>query len=493
MVITTISRRLALALWLLLCLATPSWAALSAATVWEVRASTGSDNNGGGWHAGSPGIDYTQQAAAQLTDTDLATTGVVTTVTSVTGGFTANMVGDLLHVVSGTNWTPGFYEITAFTNGNTVTVDRAPTTAAGVAGTGSVGGALATLGTLSGAMVASNKAFCTGAFTTGSTITFAQSVSTPAAATLRTRLIGYTTTRTDNGRATLTLTSTGLSGIMSTGAGLSVENLFVDCASQGTSTGMTFQSSRGYILNCKVANFATRGIYIQTSESQISDSEVTGGLAASTLALDTTGGSSNQMVRCYIHDNACSGCSFLNPELVAWNLIANNTGGSSHGIIIQEKGYIHNNTIHGNGGDGIRFLGSVLIQDLWRNNLITNNGGFGIDNTSAALPASPEYDGNAYFGNTSGARHNIDDTTGISGVNLYTNTRDVILTGLPYVGPTSGGTANFGLNNVAGQGAAVRGKGSPGAFPGLATTVGALDFGAVQSAGTAKRRIEIIK
>src|SRR5205814_2364059 len=139
--------------------------ALSAAIVWECRASGANDNNGGGFKAGASGTDYSQQNSAQLTLTDLATTGVVTTLTSVTGGFTSAMVGNTINIASGTNFTAGFYEITAFTNSNTVTLDRAPTTAAGAAGTGSVGGALATLSKLAGAMVGSNWAFITGAFT----------------------------------------------------------------------------------------------------------------------------------------------------------------------------------------------------------------------------------------------------------------------------------------------------------------------------------------
>src|SRR5437667_9506862 len=125
--------------------------ALSASTVWEVRQATGNDNNGGGFVVGASGTDYSQQTTAQLSLTDLATTGVVTTLTSVTGGFTSAMVGNIIHIISGTNFTAGFYQITVFTNSNTVTLDRAPTTAAGVSGTGSVGGALATINQLASA------------------------------------------------------------------------------------------------------------------------------------------------------------------------------------------------------------------------------------------------------------------------------------------------------------------------------------------------------
>ena len=47
--------------------------ALSAGVVWEVR-TTGDDTNGGGFDSTvtSPGTDYSQQTAAQITYTDLS-------------------------------------------------------------------------------------------------------------------------------------------------------------------------------------------------------------------------------------------------------------------------------------------------------------------------------------------------------------------------------------------------------------------------------------
>lgn len=477
--------RLRSLLWVLAFLFIPvsSYGALSAATVWEVRASTGNDNNGGGFVAGSGGTDYSQQSAAQLTDTDLATTGVVTTVTSVTGGFTAAMVGDVLHVVNGTNWTPGFYSITAFTNSNTVTVDRAPTTAAGVAGTGSVGGALATLGTLSGAMVASNKAFVTGAFTTTATITFAQSVATPSAATPPTWIIGYSATRGDGLQATLTISSgTGINALYGTGNGLRFETLAVNCNNLGTSVGIRHDGASSVVINCKISNFTSIGIFLVGSVHTILNCEVTGGTAAASYAIDN--GTQTAIIRnCFVHDNACVGILTTAVGLVSYNIVCNNTGASSDGIRCSgSNNVVTNNTIHNNGGAGIKNIVSTFVGNVWLNNIITNNGGAGIVGAlSTPNPAVPEYDGNAFFSNTGGTRSLMDSTTGIFGVNPYTNIRDVILTASPYVGPTSGGTANFALNDVPGGGQACRRAGSPGAFPGLAATVGYLDFGAVQT------------
>lgn len=113
---------------------------LSANTVWEVRP-TGSDNNGGGFVTGSGGTDYSQQNAAQLALTDLASNSLGTTITSAIGGFTAAMVGNILRIyAAGSGFTTGWYQITGFTNSNTITIDRSAGLSAS-GGSGNVGGA----------------------------------------------------------------------------------------------------------------------------------------------------------------------------------------------------------------------------------------------------------------------------------------------------------------------------------------------------------------
>ena len=63
---------------------------------------------------------------AELSLTDCATASAgSTTLTSSTGGFTAAMVGKYYKYFCGTNITAGFYEITGYTDTNTVTIDRA--------------------------------------------------------------------------------------------------------------------------------------------------------------------------------------------------------------------------------------------------------------------------------------------------------------------------------------------------------------------------------
>ena len=113
--------------------------------IWEFRATAGAANSGGGFDTASGGTDFSNQDSAQLQLTDLATSGIgVTTLTSVTGGFTSAMVGNYIQIRSGTNVTAGFYRVTAHTDTNTVTLDRAPDDGVGgiSGGSGDLGGAL---------------------------------------------------------------------------------------------------------------------------------------------------------------------------------------------------------------------------------------------------------------------------------------------------------------------------------------------------------------
>ena len=123
--------------------------ALGDAVIWEVRASA-NDLNGGGYRdAGGSSTDYSQQTNAELTVTDLDSTG--STFTSTTGGFTAEMVGNLICVDDGGTY--DWYEITGHTDTNTITVDRSPGTDF-TGADGRVGGALLTCGGLARALIA---------------------------------------------------------------------------------------------------------------------------------------------------------------------------------------------------------------------------------------------------------------------------------------------------------------------------------------------------
>ena len=110
--------------------------AISAGAIWRVRIG-GSNTLCSGLFdptVDGAGTDYTEQDTAQLALTDLASATPYVTVTSAAGGFTAAMVGNGIYIASGTGFTAGRYIITAYTDTNTVTLDRACAASAASAG-----------------------------------------------------------------------------------------------------------------------------------------------------------------------------------------------------------------------------------------------------------------------------------------------------------------------------------------------------------------------
>lgn len=119
--------------------------ALTGGTIWEIRTG-GDDTNGAGFYNRNPGtsVDYTQQDAAQLAITDLASDGAGTGLSTATGGITAAMAGNIINIQSTGGFTPGYYEITVVTDGNNFTIDRS----AGLnmsGGAGKIGGGRLTI------------------------------------------------------------------------------------------------------------------------------------------------------------------------------------------------------------------------------------------------------------------------------------------------------------------------------------------------------------
>ena len=115
--------------------------ALVATTAWEIRA-TGSANNGSGYNDRIPGtsVDYSRQNASQLSINDLVGAVASVTVTSVIGGFTQAMVGNVMRIRGGVNFTVGFYEIVLWNSANSVNLDSVPVTGIGANGLAEVGG-----------------------------------------------------------------------------------------------------------------------------------------------------------------------------------------------------------------------------------------------------------------------------------------------------------------------------------------------------------------
>ncbi len=458
--------------------------ALSANTAFEVR-STGSDTAcSGGFRAGASGTDYSTQDSAQASFTNLGCLNNSTTLTDNGNNnlFTTAMVGNLIQITSGSHFTTGFYEITSRTDANNVVLDRTPNSSGLTAtvGVGAVGGALATPAKAAGAVVSGNKIFVKAAtYTCTATNTFSTST-TPSNSQMPCRIIGYTTSRGDNGRATIKLsTNTGLTGLSMTGNGWMVENLAVDCNSLGTSTGIAI-AEFSTVRNCLVKNFTSIGISLTNQQSLVDSCEVTAGTSAATGGIVVTSGISPVTIwACHVHDNSCTGIVARFFNVVASCLVVNNTGASSDGISSAYGTVLLNNTVHGSGRHGINGTSNNWIGPCWHNNVLTSNGGYGVVGcSSAGAPADPGWDGDFYQGNGSGARSNMDDTTtnAINNVAPYTNTFDQIGTASPYYA-----TGDYHPGMASGGGTLVRRNGLPRTFPGYSGNSGFPDMGAIQA------------
>lgn len=448
--------------------------ALSAALAWECR-TTGSDNNGGAFNVLASGVDYSQQNSPQYALTGVTSSGAGAVF--LTASAASNMVGNTVRVVSGTNFTVGTYEIISVSVGVSVTVDRNLTTGAGSSGVLNIGGAVATVAAITGRWVAQNIGWVKGGvdYTVTATTTLASGVNDIGSISPN-QLTGYTTTRGDNGQATIKTSTNNLALLTVAMCNVVISNFILDCNSTTTSKGMAItagQMERGLrVVNCVAKNFTSRGFSCEGSASGSGPlfwrCRATAGTSAASAGFYVLGG---VYVDCLADANACHGFSFggnnTSGYFVRCIAAGNKTGGTYCGFYLDAalgNSLLTNCVAYDNSGDGVALTGSYQSATLL-NNILVSNGGYGIDFGTAQGWQAPVFNYNAFYSNTSGARNNV-----LAGAN------DVTLTGSPF---TNGASGDFSLNNTAGAGAACRAVGYPGVFPGGLTT-SYLDIGAAQ-------------
>lgn len=434
--------------------------ALPAGAVWEIRP-TGDDSNGALFYASQPsaGTDYSQQNAAQLSITDAVTVGT-TTVTSVTAGFTALMVGNGINIAG----TP--YMIATFVNATTITVDR--TIGAAIGQTAKVGGAAASPGFVSGQAVTANKVWLkAGTYTLGSvTANIATGTVASPGGSAGNPFVweGYQTTRGDKG--TKPVFSDGGLG----GGGID----FFDCANAfvivdnisllGTGVNNALFNIRAAsvrLIRCKAAG-ANYTYFLNFANIDV--------IFCEAIATGSRAGfhcqGAGTMVSCVSHGGGGHGFVVAGTDTVAFEscLAFGNTGsGFNSGAALQVA--YKNCTSDNNGVDGFVMSsagGAAGIHAL--NCISTNNAGKGFNCAAAS----------GYVMLINCATYN--NTGGAVSTNLTNTEGAVVLSGTPYVSAPT----NYGLNATAGAGAACRAAGTPGAFPGLASTIAYPDLGAVQ-------------
>ena len=291
--------------------------ALPATTVWEYRASaTAANANGGGFNSARGGTDYTLQDAAQLIPTDLACTTTSTTLTSATFTFTDAMKGNLIHITNagtGSHFVLGWYEIVSVGDAHTVTLDRSPTDgSSGVAGVGSVGGALTGPTTASlTAMVAGNIAYMkAGTYTLGASVACGTKSGSSFHDVGRLTWIGYKATRTDAPTGTDRPLITG-AFVTALGDYWSLSNLSFTSSLAANST-LTIGQTSGYnrLLNCSCVHSGnSNGLSIAHGNAFVKRCYFKAS-AADTYAVTTDDTGLNTFLACYF-DGAAGGSGLL--------------------------------------------------------------------------------------------------------------------------------------------------------------------------------------
>lgn len=373
---------------------------IAAGTIWEVR-STGSDNNGGGFVSGASGSDYSQQASAQYSASDLVVDASTNTiVTSATHNFVGADVGNLLHITSGAGWTAGFYQIVSVAS-NAATLDRSPAATSTTGGSYSVGGALVTLSTVNSNLVEGNTIYVQGA-TYAETLTLATAVTTNGVII---RWIGYNSSRgdtpTDAQRPYIDGANTRTNCIVVNGkAGHIFKNFKIGRA---TGAGVLSTSSNGSSFeNCRITANGGNGL-TSIDFNYLVNCEID-----SNTSIGLSGAGSSFMFGVYCHDNGGVGMS-VGGSTPCVACISDTNAGDAFTNSGSDISFInciaYNNT--GSGSDGFSFSATGAAPRVWiTNNIAFSNGQYGFNRTSTSV-RTPYFNYNCYNANSTAGTNNI--------------------------------------------------------------------------------------
>jgi hypothetical protein len=404
-----------------------SFGAIPSTAVWEVR-TTGDATNGGGFNSARGGTDYSQQDTAQLSLTDLACASN-TTLTSATGGFTAAMVGNIIYIASGTNALAGYYEITAYTDTNTVTIDRTSATGGNMTdGVGKVGGASNHPQTVAPAIVAGNYIYVKkGTYVKVGANNYVLNYTVAGTTTAPIRWIGY-----DSARATRPIGAnrptfdgnSDTADVVLVGQNYNLFDSFI--FTSGTDKGVDFSSSHNfYGVNLRITGNGQFGITRNNSSG--SSVYLLGCEIDSNGNMGTYGSQSDlYLFYCYIHDNAGVG-AYMRYDGRTHIINSITESNSGHGVRLGDDGvyglaYIllgniaYNNTGANNDGFNIRGFNPAANQHplSWvANNASISNASYGFEGYSTIMSF---FDFNAYHGNTTGGVTGITPSAGASDV-----------------------------------------------------------------------------
>ena len=340
----------------------------------------------------------------------------------------------------------------------------------GNAGTSS-GAAWQTLGKASLTVTAGDTVYVKASATYNEILTFyaTGTVSSPI------RWEGYTTTTGDMGKVTIEGGNTRASCIRINNCNYNMVLNFILQGATSQAIHYSDQVTNIYLFNCRLLKGSATGSPASFSSSGFGDFNPT-------------------IIGCQISSFTGSGTGTgakVNPDRVEFSIINNNTGDGLSIGGYRSLGPVRNNWIYGNGGDGIDISAFTAIEDFAHNtihgnsgdglrfdggshgyvgianNLITSNGGYGINIVNAISGTTfLTVDKNFFHSNTSGEISNTGRVT-----QIFPN---VTLTGSPY---TSAAAYDFSLNSTAGAGAAVINAMPYNAWP-SGTATNSIDGGA---------------
>lgn len=402
------------------------------------------------------GIDFSQQAAAEIAYADMLVGATTTQFTSVTNPVNKRIIGNIINVVSGA--TVQRVAVTATTT-ITATCDKSLGTAAQV-GVGNLGGAFLSPALPASVAIASNNIF----IKSGSYSITSASTNVAGGCWLSSvvpiRLEGYGSIRGDLGTAPV-LTASGISTFIVIAAsagsvGQTIRNLTVDCAGLTAST--AFQHGTGIGVNLFAKNCTNGGFASTSLTGVLIRCRATGCSAVAAFA-----GAS--CILCQAYGNTITGfitVASSNCHFVFCSSF-NNTGASTDGFSsTAQRGVAFINCVaYANDRDGFR----VATRANSMTNCIAES------NVGTGFNCSLDHDyilNCAAFSNGT----NITNSTAF-GMTVAC----IIYTASAFVNAASG---NFSLNGTSGGGASLRSAGIPGISPdGLVT--GYQDMGAYQS------------
>lgn len=498
--------------------------------------------------AGTIGVDYSQQNAADYTATDFVSVGSSTTLTSATAGFKRTHIGNIFHLTTtgtGAFGVVGWYEITAYTSTSQVTTDRTTNSGTALAsGTGYVGGSLDLTGALADSffesVIGGNQIWVKNdaGYSLGSGVAVASASGTGTANIL---MRGFNTLRGDRPTGANRPAIAFGANTFAAGANWQFRNIIIT----GTGGNSFATSTDNMIVNCKITNpssTAARNSAIAASGTTVINSEFVSQMGPALAISSATGA---RVVGSYCHDSdlgiSCVGgpstaCTIL------FNLIEDcKTAGITVATATTLRHTIASNTIYGSEakfGIGIRFTAATSLAPTILNNIL-----YGL--TTGISVATAQQDSvfenfNDFFNNTtdrtlclvgqdslavnpaftnalqitgttattsgsvltqSGAdftavTDNVDYCQIISGTGktvgsyLITSHTTTTLTfnNAPGTNATADGVFSVGVGHDFSIGVALKGAGFPGAFPGSEST-GYLDVGAVQRRENTERSL----